>query len=166
MATEPEVRARLAGAWALHVASPFRINAVSPLFSSVLLGLSDAVLPQPQKESGAQAIPPAPRPQTPVDSSDDGALELREVMNMELRAGIAVFSDGAAASMRDGASATDVLQWGWLAAGVPSLLVARWSSPRAAGSRLLAEFHKHLQSGMAPGAAPVHWAGWMLVSAR
>ena len=178
-ATEREVRNRFATMDVLHVAAPFRINAVSPLFSQVLLTAPDPIVPQTDKVTNTQPSPPPP---APVDSTDDGALELREVMNLESPARLAVFSDGAATSMRDGASAADVLQWGWLAAGVPALLVARWSSPSASSERLLAEFHKHVHSGTAPAdalraaqrvvrtnketAAPVHWAGWMLVSAR
>jgi CHAT domain-containing protein len=103
-------------------------------------------------------------------------------MNLDLNARIAVFSDGAATSMRDGASAADVVEWGWLAAGVPSLLIARWAAPPAAGARLLAEFHKQVRAGAAPAvalraaqllirstaetSAPIHWAGWMLLGAR
>jgi CHAT domain-containing protein len=86
--------------------------------------------------------------------------------------------------MRDGASAADVVQWGWLAAGVPSLVVARWTAPgrEAATERLLAEFHRHVRGGTSPVEAlrraqltvraapatsdPVHWAGWMNLGAR
>ena len=58
-----------------------------------------------------------------------------------------MFSDGAATSMRDSAAAADVVEWGWLAAGVPSMLIARWSAPPEARERLLAEFHRRLRAG-------------------
>jgi CHAT domain-containing protein len=96
-------------------------------------------------------------------------------MNLSLDAGIVVLSDGAAMSMRDGASASGLVQWGWLAAGVPSLVVSRWTALEGA-PRVLAEFHRGLRDGNAvPEAmrraqlavraaegmsAPVHWAGW------
>ena len=74
------------------------------------------------------------------------------------------------------------MQWGWLAAGVPTMLIARWSAPPESRDRLLGEFHKRLRAGEPVGdawaaaqhlirstpetAAPVHWAGWMLLGAR
>lgn len=182
-ATERELRNRVSATDVLHVAAPFRINAVSPLFSPVLLSAAGVVSVQPASSATA-AQPPATAPPAAatIDTADDGALELREVMNQEWRARVAVFSDGAATSMRDGASAADVVHWGWLAAGVPSILVSRWSSPAASSERLLVEFHKQMQRGAAPAdalrtaqralrssrdtAAPIHWAGWMLISAR
>ena len=92
-----------------------------------------------------------------------------------------MLTDGAATSMRDSAAASDVVQWGWLAAGVPTMLIARWSAPPESRDRLLGEFHKRLRAGEPAGdawaaaqqlirstpetAAPVHWAGWMLLGA-
>ena len=56
-------------------------------------------------------------------------------------------SDGAATSMRDGAAAAYVVQWAWLAAGVPSMIMPRWAGDPAASEALLAEFHRRLTSG-------------------
>jgi len=53
-------------------------------------------------------------------------------------------SDGAATSMRDGAAAAYVVQWAWLAAGVPSMIMPRWAGDPAASEALLAEFHRRL----------------------
>jgi tetratricopeptide (TPR) repeat protein/CHAT domain-containing protein len=198
-ATEGAVRDRAASAAVLHVAAPFRINAASPLFSPILLAspasppitpsspASDAVPGAPD----SRGLPPAgsvpisgPQPDVAIDTKDDGALELRELVNLDLRATLAVLSDGAATSMRDGASAADVVQWGWLAAGVPSIVVARWTAPgrEAAADRLLAVLHQHVGDGMSPSEAlrraqltvraapetsdPVHWAGWMILGTR
>jgi hypothetical protein len=116
-ATEQAVRAALGRARVVHLAAPFRINAASPLFSSVLLTAPDA--PPPAASGAANDAPvPAPRP-AEVDPANDGALELREVMNASSAARLALLTDGAAISMRDSAAAADVVQWGWLAAGVP-----------------------------------------------
>lgn len=164
-ATERALRGAL-DASVLHIGTPFRMNAASPLFSTVVLS------PPP-----ALASPPAG-----ADAADDGSLELREVFTLDAGARVVVFSDGAATSMRDGAAATDVLQWGWLAAGVPTVLVARWAAPAGSTGRLLAEFHRQVAGGAEPApalraaqrlvrsepatAAPLHWAGWMLLGAR
>jgi CHAT domain-containing protein len=152
-ATESAIVARAADASVLHVASPFRINGASPLFSPVL-------------------VSPSTQGDADVDSFD-----LREVMNLTMRAGVAVLSDGAATSMLDGAAAADVLEWGWLAAGVPAVVVARWSTEPRASDALLVEFHRQLRNGAEPAAAlqraraeirkhpewaaPFFWAGWM-----
>jgi tetratricopeptide (TPR) repeat protein len=179
-ATERAMREAMPRADRIHVAAPFRINAASPLFSSVLLTAADTppVEPPPTSPDAATARPVLPS----LDAADDGALELREVMNLSSQARVAVLSDGAATSMRDSAAAARVLEWGWLAAGVPSLVIARWSPPPTARDRLMTEFHTRLHAGDTPAAAlaaaqravrsvpetsaPINWAGWMLVGAR
>jgi CHAT domain-containing protein len=81
--------------------------------------------------------------------------------------------------MRDGAAAADVLHWGWLASGVSKMVLSRWMTPASATERLLTAFYAQLQRGvalpealraaqlavrsLADTAAPVNWAGWMLV---
>jgi tetratricopeptide (TPR) repeat protein len=179
-ATEPAMRELLGRAAIVHVAAPFRINAASPLFSSVLLSAPES--PPPAAPSGAADTPAAPpRPQAAVDRADDGALELREVMNLSATPRLALLTDGAAMSMRDSPAATDVVEWGWLAAGVPAMVIARWASPPESRDRLLAEFHRRVRDGEPIGSAwtaaqrlirttpetsaPVHWAGWMLLGA-
>ena len=156
-ASEPQVRAALAAAGVLHLAAPFRINAASPLFSPVLLASTAA---------------------GPDNAADDGMLEAREIVNLALSARTAVLSDGGAAAMRDAQAATGAIQWAWLAAGAPSLVIGRWTAEEAA-SALLAEFHRRLVLGdrsaealraarvkvreRAEWAAPYYWAGWMAV---
>ena len=174
-ATEASVRDAIRTPRAIHVAAPFRLNPASPIFSPILLSV-----PQPP---ASPEVPAAPAPlQSARDSRDDGSLELREVMNLQSAARLVVFSDGSATSMREGAAAADVLQWGWLAAGVPSVLVARWTAPGASSDRLLTEFYRRLYAGEPPAAAlraaqqavrstpataaPIHWAGWLLLGAR
>jgi tetratricopeptide (TPR) repeat protein/CHAT domain-containing protein len=176
-ATERAVREALPRAGRIHIAAPFRINAASPLFSSIVL--AD---PAPVAEPAPASDPAAPRPPRPAsDPADDGALELREVMNVSSPARVGVLSDGAATSMRDSATATPVVEWGWLAAGVPSLVIPRWSLPPPARDRVMTELHKRLQAGEPPAAAlaaaqrllrstpetaaPIHWAAWMVVGA-
>jgi tetratricopeptide (TPR) repeat protein len=173
-ATEGRVRAGASRASIVHVASPFCINGASPLFSPILLSAPASTVEAASGAGSPERIA-APPAATPPASAENGALELREVMNLSLDAGIVVLSDGAAMSMRDGASASGLVQWGWLAAGVPSLVVSRWTALEGA-PRVLAEFHRGLRDGNAvPEAmrraqlavraaegmsAPVHWAGW------
>jgi CHAT domain-containing protein len=177
-ATEQALRDAIGRARILHVAAPFRINAASPLFSTVLL-----TAPEPPASPGtaSDAAAGAPRPRAAADPANDGALELREVMNASSTARLMLLTDGAATSMRESAAAADTVQWGWLAAGVPAMLIARWAAPPGSRDRLLGEFHKRLRAGEPLGdalsaaqrvvrstpetAAPVHWAGWMLLGA-
>jgi tetratricopeptide (TPR) repeat protein/CHAT domain-containing protein len=155
-ATERDLRDTAAAAHVLHFAVPFRINAASPLFSAALL-TSDG------------------RPGRP---EDDGVLEAREIVNLDLRARAAVLSDGGASSMRDALAATPTLAWAWLAAGVPALVLSRWPAEDAE-TIVLAGLHRRLSVGASAvealsgagadvrntdrRAAPFYWAGWMVV---
>lgn len=157
-ATEEAFRADVERAALVHIAAPFRTNSASPLFSPLLL-----------------TTPAGERP----ESAADGILEAREIMNLPLRARTAVLSDGTAMSMRNAAAATPTLQWIWLAAGVPALVLPRWLGDEPASEALIAELHLRLKAGDAPAdalqaarmkvrkteatAAPFYWAGWMLV---
>lgn len=159
-ASETTLRAQAPAASVLHVAAPFRVNSASPLFSSVLLAAEPAKAAE-------------------LDPSADGILEAREVMNLTLRARVAVLSDGAAASMRDAAAAIETIQWAWRAAGVPSLVLPRWAADAGASGDFLAELHNCLRSGEPADSAlqgarlavrareatraPWFWAGWILV---
>jgi CHAT domain-containing protein len=154
-ATEPAFAERAAGADVIHIAAPFRINGASPLFSSTLLA-------------------PA--------ASTDGALEAREIMNLDLRAAVTVVSDGAAMTMMDAADETGAVAWAWRAAGVRALVVPRWRADEAASNAFLAALHARLRAGDSPDvaqraartavrqsrgfSAPHFWAGWMLVSGQ
>ena len=158
-ATEASLRVRAGGASMVHVAAPFRMNGASPLFSPILLSPDSAV------------------PDPPADN--DGVLEMREVMNLDLHARVAVLSDGASASMRDAAPSADTVRWAWRAAGVPSIVLSRWSVDDIAVTSMLKELYARLKDGEAPDVAlqgartavragedtraPYFWAGWMVV---
>ena len=158
-ATEASLRVQAGGASMLHVAAPFRMNGASPLFSPILLSPDSAV------------------PDPPADN--DGVLEMREVMNLDLHARVAVLSDGASAAMRDAAPSADTVRWAWRAAGIPSIVLSRWSVDDDASVAMLKEMYVRLKDGEAPEAAlqgartavragedtraPYFWAGWMLV---
>jgi hypothetical protein len=158
-ATESAFRDRASTAGIIHVATPFRMNGASPLFSSILL-----------------------TPETPVGDplpEKDGILEAREIMNMDLHAGIAVFTDGSGMSMRGAASAADVVSWAWRAAGVPIVILPRWSVDEHASTMLnalyagVSEAGESLHSAVRQAAvkirsveetrAPYYWAVWQVV---
>jgi CHAT domain-containing protein len=156
-ATEEGFRERAPGAAIIHVAAPFRVNSASPLFSPLLLG-GDANAAAPDR---------------------DGTLEARELFDLELHARAAVFTDGAALSMRAAAPALDTVRWAWRAAGVSSIVVPRWRGDPTATTMFLEEFYKQVKEGAAVDdalqharatvrakeemRAPFYWAEWMLV---
>jgi len=153
-ATEAALISRASNASAIHIASPFRINGASPLFSPILMTADKA-----------------------AESADTESFELREVMNLTIQPAAVLLTDGAATSMRDGAAGADVFQWAWLAAGAPTVVLARWSADPEAAEAVLTEFHRQLLNGGEPAAAlksarasvrkraewsaPFFWAGWM-----
>jgi hypothetical protein len=151
-ATEVGVVEQLPTADVIHIGAPFRVNGASPLFSSALLAAAPAT---------------------------DGTLESREVMNLDLRASAAVFSDGAAISMREAADEVGAVAWSWRAAGVPVIVLPRWTVDDQVSTPLLKTLHARLRAGDSPivalrtarqavrkddaTAAPFFWAGWVAV---
>lgn len=151
-ATETALREHLPLADIIHLAAPFRLNGASPLFSPILLA---------------------------SDPGHDGALEAREIMNLDLHATVAVFSDGASMSMRDAADEAGAIGWAWRAAGVPALVVPRWAADDTASSVAMATLHERLRAGDPPESAlqaartrvrasretsaPFYWASWMIL---
>jgi CHAT domain-containing protein len=130
--------------------------------------------PPPPAGPDDRAADPAP-----AHPANDGVLEARDIINIELRARLAVLSDGNALAMRDAAAAAPVLAWSWRAAGVPAVAVARWTAADPASETMLEEFYARLRAGDPPAAAlreararlragegtnaPAHWAGWLLI---
>jgi tetratricopeptide (TPR) repeat protein len=158
-ATEAALRDRAAAASILHVAAPFRINGASPLFSPMLLARGPGVADR--------------------SAENDGVLEMREIMNLDLHARAAILSDRGTVSMRGAASSTGIVRWAWRAAGVPALILPRWGIDPDESTAMLKELYARLKDGEAPQAAlqgaraavrsgehtraPYYWAGWMVV---
>jgi CHAT domain-containing protein len=154
-ATEAALRERLPQADVIHLGAPFRVNGASPLFSPLLLA---------------------------ADPANDGALEAREIMNLDLHAAVAVLSDGAAMTMRDAADEVGAVGWAWRAAGVPAIVLPRWPADDRVSAELLSALHARLRAGETPEvalhaasasirsrretSAPFYWASWMLVGGR
>jgi tetratricopeptide (TPR) repeat protein len=159
-ATESAFRDRVGMSAVIHIAAPFRMNGASPLFSSILL----------TPQSGDTSHSP----------DEDGVIEAREVMNLQLAPGLTVFTDGANASMRGAASATDVVSWAWRAAGVPAIVLPRWSTDDPAAKSMLQKIYTAVfKGGETPASAvrdaaseiraaeatraPYYWAAWQVV---
>jgi hypothetical protein len=163
-ATEDAVRSAATAASVLHVEGPFRVNAASPLFSSVLL---------------KELEPSTDRASTPAQN---GILEGREVPAAGFSTRLAVFADPASLTMRDSAAALTPLHWVWRAGGTEQIVVRRWAGDEAASQVLLAAFYKALEGGASavdalraaqasvrkatPEAPPAAWAGWLVLSGR
>jgi hypothetical protein len=166
-ATEDALRTAASAASVLHVEGPFRVNAASPAFSSILLAV-----PPPAEPGDAPPPPPA----------SNGVVEAREVPSAGWTTRVAVFADPASLSMRDSASALPALHWIWHAGGTDALLVRRWGGDEATAADLLAAFYAALKEGQAPADAlhtaraavrnanpslpPAAWAAWLALSVR
>jgi hypothetical protein len=157
------VRTAAATASVLHLEGPFRVNAASPLFSSVLVKGPDAAI-------------------TSATLTDNGVIEGREVPSAGFSTQLVVLADPASLSMRDSAASLTPLHWVWRAGGTNALLVRRWAGDEAIAADLLAAFYKAVRGGAsavdalhtaqaevrkaAPAAPPAAWAGWLVLSGR
>ena len=138
VATEAAVR-EAAHAQALHVAAPFRVNAASPLFSTMLLA--------------------DPAPEGSAAGDGDGMLEAREVANLPGVGPLVLVTDPAALSMRDAPASLPVLQWLWRAAGVETVVLRRPGADSVAAASRLAQAHVALARGEPAAVALEHLRG-------
>lgn len=80
--------------------------------------------------------------------SEDGLLEAREVVDLQLNARLAVLSACDTARGRVGAGEGVVgLAWAFFAAGCPTTVVSQWKAESRATSKLMVEFHRRLVAG-------------------
>ena len=158
-ATKSAVRDSLSGAGVIHFATPFRVARGSVLFSSMAL------------------TPPSGEPPPAGFGAADTMFDLRDVMNATSNARLVVFSDGGALSRREVASEAGTVQWAWRAAGVPTVVLSRWTSEATADAAFLQELHRQIADGRAvheaelkarqavrrsaEWAAPFYWSGWI-----
>jgi hypothetical protein len=121
----------------------------------------------------------------------DRPFEARELFKMDPIASVAMFSDPAALSKRDGAEAAAIVNWAWRSAGTTSVIFRRWGvEPPSASLRpesdprteVIGKFYEELRAGKsAPdalhaarasvrateeGRAPAAWAGWLIFAGR
>ena len=81
------------------------------------------------------------------DPNDDGLLEAREIMRLDLHADLIVLSACQTARGRFGAGEGIVgMSWAFFVAGVPSMVASQWKVDSASTARLMIDFHKRLRS--------------------
>ena len=164
-ATEEQFKAEAKDFDILHLATHGILNDRSPMYSHLLLA-------QP---SG--------------DAEEDGLLEARELMKMELRANLVVLSACETARGRVSRGEGMIgLTWALFVAGAPTTVVSQWKVQSDSTTQLMIEFHRQLKSrpmgsaaensaAMALRAAalklksdsryrhPFDWAGFIVVGA-
>jgi CHAT domain-containing protein/Tfp pilus assembly protein PilF len=111
-------------------------------------------------------------------SSEDGLLEAREIMNLNLGAQLAVLSACETARGKIGSGEGVIgLSWALFVAGVPGIVVSQWKVDSASTTELMLAFHKNLIKQMPPAVAlqqaelqllrsknfrhPFYWAGFV-----
>jgi CHAT domain-containing protein len=78
---------------------------------------------------------------------NDGLLEVRELLSMDLKADLAVVSASDVPPIRGGGGrAMTGLSWAFFIAGCPSTLVSRWRPQSQAATDLMLEFHRNLRA--------------------
>jgi len=122
---------------------------------------------------------------TENDPDDDGMLEAREIMQLDLRADLVVLSACQTARGRFSAGEGMVgMSWAFLVAGVPTMVASQWKVDSASTATLMINFHKRLKGGTASGRSakaaalqqaaldlmresryrhPFFWAGFVLI---
>jgi CHAT domain-containing protein len=160
-AREDRVKSEAGLARILHFATHGTLNNASPMYSHLTLA-----------EGGA---------------NEDGLLEAWELMQLDLRADLAVLSACETARGRIGAGEGMIgLSWAMFIAGVPSIVVSQWKVESAGTRDLMVNFHRAMISPSAAGKVkptktealrqaalklmknpetshPFYWAGFVLV---
>ncbi|HYI07852.1 MAG TPA: CHAT domain-containing protein [Thermoanaerobaculia bacterium] len=116
----------------LHLATHGLVDDRAPMFSALLLAAAK-------------------------DDAEDGLLEAREVVELDLDADLVVLSacDTAAGKIGGGEGILG-LSWAFLAAGARGLVGSQWKAPSAATEALMVDFHRRLLSGDSPAEALRH----------
>ena len=90
--------------------------------------------------------------QTAEDPNEDGLLEAREIINMDLHANLAVLSACQTARGRVGAGEGVIgMSWALFVAGVPTTVASQWNVDSASTTSLMIDFHRRLTKRPAKG---------------
>jgi CHAT domain-containing protein len=120
-ASEARVKADAGQAEVLHFATHSMLDDAAPLYSHLVLAGGDA--------------------------GEDGLLEAWELMQMDLKADLAVLSACETARGHFGAGEGMVgLTWALFVAGVPTTVVSQWKVESASTRDLMVSFHRRLQA--------------------
>jgi len=155
-AREDRVRSEAGQASILHFTTHGTLNNAAPMYSYLTLA-----------EGGP---------------NDDGLLEAWELMQLDLKAGLAVLSACETARGRIGGGEGVIgFSWAMFIAGVPSTVVSQWKVESASTRDLMVNFHRSLIAPNKPTKAealrqaalklmrnpdtshPFYWAGFVLV---
>lgn len=119
-ATVSRFKAEASGFGVVHLATHGFTSDSSPMYSSVLL--------------------------SPGGQQDDGLLEAREIMNLDLHAKLVVLSACETARGRVGEGEGMIgLTWAFFAAGVPSIVASQWKVDSESTTKLMLAFHRDLR---------------------
>jgi CHAT domain-containing protein len=157
-AAEARFKEEAARADVLHLATHGVLNDASPLYSYLLLA------------SAAEG------------DRNDGLLEARELLRLDLHASLAVLSACDTARGRVAAGEGVVgFSWALFVAGVPTVVVSQWKVDSASTSELMVEFHRRRRAGQGEARAmqgavralrenpayrhPFFWAPFIVVGA-
>lgn len=122
-ASEDKAKAEMARFRILHFATHGIMDGTNPLYSHIVLS------------------------QTTTDSTEDGLLEAREIMNMNLNADIAVLSACETARGRISSGEGVIgMSWAFFVAGCPTTVVSQWSVESNSTAKLMIDFHRALLS--------------------
>lgn len=168
-ASEARLKSEAASAGILHFATHGILNDAAPMYSHLALAADDKT-EDGQKEDGPK---------------EDGMLEVWELLQMDLKADLAVLSACETARGKIGAGEGVIgLSWALFVAGVPSTLVSQWKVESSSTRDLMVGFHRNLKgAGNKPGSPkaealrqsvlrllkkpatnhPFYWAGFVLV---
>jgi CHAT domain-containing protein len=153
-AREPWLKAEASHYRILHLASHGVLDDSSPLYSALVL-----------------AVPVA-------GEHDDGLLEAREILDLDLDADLAVLSACETGRGRVGAGEGLIgMTWAFFVAGCPTTVASQWKVEAGSTTRLMLAFHQQLRKGHAPADAlrlaalaqmrrpeqrhPFYWAGFV-----
>ena len=107
----------------MHFATHGILDGTNPLYSHVVLSQSTA------------------------NSNEDGLLEAREIMKMDLNADLAVLSACETARGRISSGEGVIgMSWAPFVAGVPTSMVSQWSVESNSTAKLMIDFHRALLS--------------------
>ena len=146
----------------IHLAVPALLSDANPLYSHIALSQSEAA------------------------GNDDGLLEVREILKLNLNADLVVLSSSDSARDRYATGdAMTCLAWSLFIAGCPSSVTGRWATGSPSTTELMMELHRGLQAsstprrpvskakdlqrarlrvlGNGPYQHPFYWAGFSLI---
>lgn len=119
----------------LHLAAPTVLQETSPLFSLTALATDD-------------------------QTKEDGRLEAREILSLDLQAALAVLPNSEMAAPRVGVSrALTGWTWAWFVAGCPATIINQWRITAPSHNELMRELHRQLHK---PSSQPTKAQAWQM----